>query len=117
MKRILGDVGHHLERQLYDTGKGKVTEHERACRQREQREECRQRRIPCHLIGGSTAGHGVDQPARIERRQDVGHGRDEHGRRNQHETHRLALPVPESESENAAERSAAQVDTNTSHDA
>ncbi|MCY1232692.1 hypothetical protein D9M72_451990 [compost metagenome] len=66
------DVGHHLERQIGDAQEGEVPEYDRAERERHQHPECGNRRIPGKLIGCPAGNDGVDKPAGIERRQDVG---------------------------------------------
>ena len=113
---IRRDVGHHLQREIDDLHEGDVTAGNRAGGERNQHQERRHRGIPGSGIGRRAARHRVDQAARIERRQDVGKRRDEHGNRDDGKTPRLPAPVAEREGENAAESSAVQIQAKASHD-
>lgn len=116
MEGVGGDIRHHLQRQFDDGHEGEVAQHDTGKRQRHQHGKGRHRRIPRDLVGGSTAGNGIDQPAGIERRQHVGQGRQQERGHDERKPPWLAPPMTEREAKDDAKSARAQIYLKTSHD-
>jgi len=115
VKRVGGDLAHHLERQLDDVEVHALAQQGRTEPERGEHAERGDGRVPCAAARSRTRRNGVDEVAGEHGREHVGYCGEHDERHNHDDAPRLLRPVMEGETEDVLEGLSAKVEFFSGH--